>query len=392
MNPKEAMDRPSVAMLSAGHLCIDLCQGAVPALLPFLLIQRHLSYTAAAGLVLATSIASSVIQPVFGRFSDRFSAPWLMPAGLLMAGVGLALASFAPTYWLIAFSVAFAGVGVAAFHPEAARLMYGAAGKERATGMSLFSIGGNLGFALGPLVTTALLITVGLEGTTLLIVPIAIISLVLIGSFRRFWPYHSGSKREGAMTDIRQPDAWGPFTRLTVIVMCRSIIFYGFNTFLPLYWVIALHQSNAAGGIALTVLLGAGVIGTLIGGRMADRYGRRIVVLIGMGILMPLALAFVALSTINLSIAQFVLVLVGLALFAPASVMVVMGQEYIPNHIGTASGVTLGLAVSVGGITVPLFGRIADLYGIHTALVALACIPLLALGMALTLPGSRIVA
>src|SRR5437763_636360 len=85
---------------------------------------------------------------------------------------------------------------------------------------------------------------------------------MLSSSFRRFWPYRSGNKQKGAMTDVRQPDAWGLFTRLTVIVMCRSIIFYGLNTFLPLYWVIVLPQSNAAGGVALTVLLGAGVIGT----------------------------------------------------------------------------------------------------------------------------------
>ncbi|MBV9228592.1 MAG: MFS transporter, partial [Chloroflexi bacterium] len=128
------MDRPSVALLTTGHVCIDICQGAVPAMLPFLLVARHLSYTEAAGLVLATNIASSVVQPLFGHLADRVPAPWLIPAGLFMGGIGVGLAGLAPSYWLIALSLVFSGIGIAAFHTEAASLMNAAAGKKRATG------------------------------------------------------------------------------------------------------------------------------------------------------------------------------------------------------------------------------------------------------------------
>jgi FSR family fosmidomycin resistance protein-like MFS transporter len=120
-----------------------------------------------------------------------------------------------------------------------------------------------------------------------------------------------------------------------------------------------------AGGAALTVLLTAGAAGTFVGGRMADKYGRRIVVLIGMGILTPLLFLFVTLGSMNAAVALTLLIPIGFGIFAPFSVMVVMGQEYLPNHIGVASGVTLGLAITIGGITVPLFGQLADHYGIH---------------------------
>jgi FSR family fosmidomycin resistance protein-like MFS transporter len=191
------MDRPSVALLSVGHVCTDLCQGAVPALLPFLSIQMHLSYTAAAGLILATNLASSVIQPLFGYVADSFSAPWLVPVGLLIAGGGLTLASIAPSYVWIALSLALSGIGIAAFHPEAARLMHVTAGRKKTTGMSIFSMGGSLGFALGPLVTTALLIALGLSGTALLLIPIALMALVLLGSLGHFLLYRDEGKQQG---------------------------------------------------------------------------------------------------------------------------------------------------------------------------------------------------
>jgi FSR family fosmidomycin resistance protein-like MFS transporter len=147
-----------------------------------------------------------------------------------------------------------------------------------------------------------------------------------------------------------------------------------------------LHQSQAAGAAALSTLLFAGLAGTLLGGRLADRYGRRRVVLLALGMLFPLLLLFVFVSPVNLFLAWVLLIPLGICLFAPFSVMVVMGQSYLPNHVGTASGVTLGLAVTVGGITAPLLGKVADLYGLAPALVGLACVSVLAIGCALMLP------
>ncbi len=189
------------------------------------------------------------------------------------------------------------------------------------------------------------------------------------------------SKSEGSRSD-----AWGPFLRLTTALMCRSMVFYGLNTFLPLYWIAVLHRSQEEGGIALSVLLLVGLAGTLLGGRLADRYGRRLVVLTALGILTPSLLLFVLLSPRSPVLAGAMLVPLALSLFAPTSVMVVMGQEYLPNRVGTASGVTLGLAVSVGGIAAPVLGRVADVYGIAIMLASLALIPVVALVCAFTLP------
>jgi FSR family fosmidomycin resistance protein-like MFS transporter len=379
------MDRRAIALLSAGHACVDLCQGAIPALLPALIAAQHLSYAAAAGLVFAATAASSVIQPLFGHFADRLNIPWLMPVGVLIAGSGLALTSAAPGYWPIALCMCISGIGVAAYHPEAARVTHYIAGNRKATGMSMFSVGGNIGFALGPLAMTALLVVSGLRGTPAIMVPLGVTALLLFLSTRRM----SAVREETLMqnqSERSRSDAWGPFLRLTSALTCRSMVFYGLNTFLPLYWIVVLHQSQAAGGIALSVLLLVGLSGTLLGGRLADRYGRRLVVLTALGMLAPSLLLFPLLSSRSPVLAVAMLVPLGLALFAPTSVMIVMGQEYLPNRVGTASGVTLGLAVSAGGIAAPVLGRVADVYGIPIMLASLAAIALVAFGCACTLP------
>ncbi len=379
------IDRRAIALLSAGHACVDLCQGAIPALLPALIVAQHLSYAAAAGLVFAANAASSVIQPLFGHFADRLNIPWLMPVGVLIAGSGLALTSVAPGYWFMALCMCISGIGIAAFHPEAARVTHYIAGSRKATGMSMFSVGGNIGFALGPLVMTALLVIAGLRGTPAIMAPLAVTAFLLFLRSSRMTVVRDEtmlqSKSEGSRSD-----AWGPFLRLTTALMCRSMVFYGLNTFLPLYWIAVLHRSQEEGGIALSVLLLVGLAGTLLGGRLADRYGRRLVVLTALGILTPSLLLFVLLSPRSPVLAGAMLVPLALSLFAPTSVMVVMGQEYLPNRVGTASGVTLGLAVSVGGIAAPVLGRVADVYGIAIMLASLALIPVVALVCAFTLP------
>jgi FSR family fosmidomycin resistance protein-like MFS transporter len=376
--------RKPLALLSSGHGCIDLCQGAIPALLPTLMVQRHLTYTAAAGLIFAANITSSIIQPAFGHYADRVRASWLMPLGLLLAGMGLACASIAGSYWLIALCVGLSGIGIATFHPEAARLMNEVAGKQKATGMSIFALGGNIGFALGPLAITALLVLLGLRGVGVLLIPLVLMALILLFATRNSLA-HSENKR-ARNRQAGQKDAWWTFARLTGVILCRSIIFYGLNTFLPLYWISVLHQSPAAGGVALSMLLFVGLVGTFSGGRLADRYGRRRIVLLAFSLLLPCLLLFVLIGPLSPLLAWALLVPIGWGLFAPFSVMVVMGQELLPNHVGTASGVTLGLALTVGGLTAPLLGRVADLYGLSFALVGLAFLPLIAVGGALTLP------
>src|ERR671917_1033047 len=174
-----------MAGLSARHLFTDLHQGAVAALLPFLIADRGISLAAAGALLFAATVSSSIVQPLFGIFSDRRPVPALMPLGILLAGCGMALVGVAPSYPLILLCVVLSGIGVAAFHPEAARFANYVSGVRRARGMSFFSVGGNAGFALGPVVTTPFVLAFGLPGTLLLALPAAAMAVVLLAELPR---------------------------------------------------------------------------------------------------------------------------------------------------------------------------------------------------------------
>ncbi|MDP9400534.1 MAG: MFS transporter, partial [Actinomycetota bacterium] len=173
------LDRRGLGALALGHLCADLCQGAVPALLPFLATQRGYSYTALGALVLAATVASSVVQPLFGLAADRGERPWLLPGGLVLAGAGIAAAGTVDSYAATFAAIALSGLGVAAFHPEGARFANLASGGRQGRGMSLFAVGGNAGVALGPVLATPLLLVFGLPGTLGLVVPPALAAVVL---------------------------------------------------------------------------------------------------------------------------------------------------------------------------------------------------------------------
>ena len=186
----KGVDRRAMSALSAGHLFTDLNQGAVAALLPFLVAERGISLAAAGGLVLAATLSSSVVQPLFGVFSDRRPLPVFMPLGVLVAGVGMALVGVAPGYAGIFLCIVLSGIGVAAFHPEAARFANYVSGSGRARGMSFFSVGGNAGFALGPVVTTPLVLLFGLPGTLFLLIPATLMTAVLSTELPRMLGFH----------------------------------------------------------------------------------------------------------------------------------------------------------------------------------------------------------
>src|SRR5438445_7964545 len=169
-----------MAALSSGHLATDFANGALPALLPFFVDKFALSYTLAAAVILASAVSSSIVQPLFGLWSDRRGAMWLLPSGVALAGIGIALAADAPSYWLVLLLVLASGVGVAAFHPEGSKFAAFVSGRKRASGMAWFSIGGNLGYALGPLATTAAVVAFGLRGGLVLALPGLAVALAIV--------------------------------------------------------------------------------------------------------------------------------------------------------------------------------------------------------------------
>src|ERR671933_1557719 len=169
-----------MALLSSGHFATDLASGSLPALLPFLKDKFSLSYTLVGVLVLVAQVSSSLIQPLFGLWSDRRGAMWLLPTGVALAGLGIALAADAPSYGLVVVFVVVSGLGIAAYHPEGSKFAAYVSGRRRASGMSLFSIGGNIGYGLGPVVTTAIVGAVGLRGGWLVAAPTFVVAAVLV--------------------------------------------------------------------------------------------------------------------------------------------------------------------------------------------------------------------
>jgi MFS transporter, FSR family, fosmidomycin resistance protein len=378
----DGVDRRAMGVLSAGHLFTDVSQGAVPALLPFFVEQRHFGIPAASALILAATISSSIIQPLFGHLSDRRSLPWLIPLGPGLGGLGIALAGLAPNYPLTFAAIVVSGLGVAAFHPEGSRFANYVSGERRASGMSLFSVGGNLGFALGPVIVTPLVLAFGLHGTAFILIPTSLMAVVLLHELprlRKFRPDVVG----GRVQPSHQAAAWKPFAVLGAVIALRSVIYFGMVSFIPLYYVDVLHTGKAMGSAALTAMLVGGAVGTLTGGPLADRFGRRAVLIGSMVALPPLIVAFLLSGP---TLALVFAAVAGAVTIATFAVTIVMGQEYLPGRIGVSSGVTIGLSIGLGGVAAPLLGLIGAAHGLRSVFETLVFLPLMALPLVLALP------
>ncbi|MEV0760939.1 MFS transporter [Nocardia sp. NPDC050435] len=361
----------------SAHIVSDFYQGLVPASIPFFVLERDYSYAAASGLALAATLGSSLPQPILGILVDRRPLLWLAPAGLLAAGAGAGLAGLAPGYALVWTLLLLSGVGVAAFHPAAGRDARRAAGGS-AGAMSLFAAGGSIGFFLAPALVAPAFVAWGVGATALFIPPAVLMAFVL-------WRHQ---QRRTVATEtaagVPGPDRWPPFLLLTAVAVIRSVAGIGIITFLALYWIVELGATPFLGGVALTAFLVGGVLGTLAGGRIADRIGMLPTIRIGCAAAIP---ALVLLRLVpDPGLGLVVAVLAGAAVNLPFAVLVKLGQDYLPARPGTAAGVTLGLAVSAGGLFVPLLGALADRHGPQAVLTVVCVVPLGALLAALFLP------
>lgn len=378
----------SLALVSIAHGCADIPQGAIPVLLPYFIAAHHLSYTAAATIVFTVSLVASGFQPAFGWMSDRRPMPWMIPLSMLLLGVGVASTGILPTYRLGVAAVMLSGLGSAMFHPESAKVMLHLAQGRKATAMSLFGMGGQAGFAVGPILATVLLLAWGLQGTVWLIVPPVLLAAILAFKLPDYTKGYSAHKKQPAGTfGAHGPDRWPPFVCLSSGLLIRSIIFYGLNTFLPLFCINVLHASKATAGSALAAFLTACIVGNFAGGWLADRFGYKVMAVCGC-LLLAVLLPFLPMASTPLT-ATLLLVLIGLVLSVPLSSMVVLGQSYLPNRLGLASGITLGLGFSFGGLTTPAIGRVADVYGLRAALMVLAFLPVAMTLLMLALPSDK---
>jgi len=383
---REAIDRKGMAALSGGHLATDFASGSVPALLPFFALKFDLSYTLTAVVMLAVLVSSSLTQPLFGLWSDRRGALWLLPAGLVFAGAGLGLAAVAPSYGLLLVLVFFSGLGIAAFHPEGAKFAVFASGRKRASGMSLFNIGGNTGFALGPIIVTPLVLWLGLgPGGLLASIPVILGALAVFAAL----PYLSRLRPErGAGSGVAEGhDDVRAMVILGGVIGLRSVAWFGLLTFVPL-WVVSLGNSEADGNRLLSLMLLAGAVGTLLLGPIADRFGLRRTLLVAQAVLTPMILVFVLVGGLVGAIA---LMVVGICVVGTFGLTMVLSQMYLPQHVGMASGLSIGLAMGLGGIAAVALGGVADAVDLKTALVCSAFAPLLGVVLCFFLPVPKVV-
>jgi FSR family fosmidomycin resistance protein-like MFS transporter len=379
---RSGVDRKGMAALSTGHLATDLAQGSLAALLPFLVDRFDLSYAMAAALVLAATISSSIVQPLFGLVSDARGGYWLLPVGVAVAGIGMALAAVAPSYTLVLVAVLVAGLGVAAYHPEASKFANYVSGERRASGMAFFSVGGNIGFALGPFLASTVVLALGLNGGLLLALPGLAVAVLLVAArahLGRFVP--ARVQRDGTTGAGDNPRG---LTLLLAVIALRSVAHMGLFTFVPL-WEVELGNGAAHGTRLLSLFLLAGAVGTIFGGRLADRFGRRPVLRWSFLVSAPLIFVYVAVGGL---VGEAALILSGAAVIGTFGVSLVMSQEYMPSRVGMASGLSIGFAIGLGGVAAVILGGIADAIDLETALLATVAGPVLAFVLALALPPS----
>lgn len=367
-------------MLSVGHACVDIYQGAVASLVPFFVAERAYSYAAVSGIVLAASVLSSVAQPVFGLLTDRWAMPWILPVSTVLGGLGIALSGLSGSYPLTLVFVAVSGVGVAAYHPESARVAR-LVSEGSHTAMGWFSVGGNLGFAAAPLMVTAVVASGGLRLSPLLVLPAlagGLLCLPALRALRRKTALDGSGTTAAVGTDDK-----ASFLKLSLAVVFRSVVFVGLSTFISLYARQRTGGGTAAGTAAVFVLYIGGALGSVLGGSLANRWDRVTVARWSYLLTIPAVAGtvFVPGPAVYVFVA-----LTSAGLYVPFSLQVTLGQDYLPTRVGTAGGITLGLTVSIGGLVSPLIGTVADATSLRTALTPLILMPALSWLLFRTLP------
>lgn len=369
-----------LAML--GHLCSDINQGALSAVLPFLVISYGYSYFQVAMLIFAANIASAVIQPLFGWIGDKRPCPWLMALGVFLAGMGMFGVGYLPSYELIVASAMVSGIGVAMFHPEGGRIANLAAGKRKAGGMSIFAVGGNIGFFVGPLLAAVFVGAFGLAGTFVFLVPATLCAGILLAFTKRFKQLGVAA-RANELENPQQQDDWKRFGLLMSALSLRSIIDYGLMAFVPLFVMSVLGQSEAVSSLMISLFAIFGALATALSGRASDKFGSHKLIVFGFAATAVFIFALVLGRSFAVAIVMMVLLAIALDVFYPSAVA--LGMSYVPHHLGMASGLSYGVAICIGGVAEPFLGMTGDTIGLEPVLVLLAVAALIAavLGSAL---------
>ena len=381
-----ARARPNVQLLSLlalGHMVVDINQGSLAALLPFVKQALSLSYTATGTIVLMANVTSSLIQPLFGYFADKTARRWLLPVSVLVSSVGLGFTGLGTSYAMVLALVMITGCGVAAYHPEGYRTATAVAGDRKVTGVSIFSTGGNIGIAVGPPLLTALVTGFGMPGTLGMLVPGMVVALLLTGVLPLLSAPAPAATRSAV--DARRTMV-GAMTLLILVVAVRSWTQLGITTYMPFFYLDVLHGDPRMVGTLLSVFLGAGAVGTLIAGPIADRIGVRTYMVSVFLLTTPIA---VALLHARGALMLVLLAALGFVLVSTFTVSVVLGQAYMPRNPGMASGLIVGFAIGAGGLGATALGWVADHWGLMASLWISALVPLAGCAITAFLPEPR---
>jgi FSR family fosmidomycin resistance protein-like MFS transporter len=332
-------------------------------------------------LMLTASLSSSLIQPVFGHLSDRSARAWLLPFGVIVATLGMAGIGLTSHYTTLLLLIFVSGVGIASYHPEAYKTAYLFTGEKKATGISLFSVGGGIGYGLGPLVVAFCLTSFGQPGLVLLLIPGLLVGALFCWALP--WLARE-SPQVTQQQQITSATSAYAITLVLAIVTLGACAHSGLVTYVPLYYTARGEGAIAVGSI-LSLLLIAGAIGTLIAGPVSDRVGHKKFLVWSMGALCPLMMLFLSVSGTT---SVIVLALIGMCISPMFSVTLVIAQALMRGRLGMTAGLMTGLGIGAGGLCVMGLGMIADRWGVDMTMRLIGLLPLLPWGLILLLPAS----
>lgn len=363
-----------IGVLSLAHMMNDLYSNYLPQMLPFLIVAyQGFSATHAAVIVSAFSITSSFTQPLFGYFMDQQGKRWPAYIGTLWMAVLLSMTGLVSNYILLVILAALAGLGTAAFHPQASTMVNVLSLDRKAVLLSVYVAFGNFGFAMSPLLLVPLFEAFGLKATVVTIIPGMIVTVLLFLFSPKDQTSSEAPPALGVVFQTLRASA-KELTSIVGVITFRALAYTGLVTMLPLYFKYR-NMSNIQTSHLITVMLAAGAVGGIIGGFISDHFGRKQLIIGSLILSTPLFFAFLLadgmLSTVFLALA-------GAALMASFSVTVVAAQEAIPDNKALAAGISMGLANGLGGIAVIAIGRVGDLFGLSAAVTLLISLPIFA--------------
>ncbi|MBS7064911.1 MAG: MFS transporter [Veillonella dispar] len=359
------------------HCINDFGQGSLAALIPFFIANFGLNYYQSASIIFCNTVVASIAQPILGYVADRWRVPWFIPVGFTVTLVSISAIALASSYEMILALSLIAGIGAALFHPEAALLVNRTQSNELGNAMGRFAVGGSAGFALGPLLAGGVYVFGG--QFLWLFTAIALIGVLLyVYAFTGSTDTDAiGESKSSAKSTNSGTNDWVSFGKLFFVIASRSILFSVLSIFIPILYITVINGEASASSLALTMYFAMGAVLTYMGGALSDKLGFLKTVRLGNLIFLPSVLVFIFVPNIWGFFGAMIPMAFGV--FSQYGPITVLGQKYLAKNAGFASGITLGLGITLGGLVAPYVGHIADIYDVQTALMTL--IPVGAVGL-----------